>query len=54
MVETRNQEKSMLEMIEEIRNGQERQTNELRQRSDSLDDRYNKLERLVFDHISQL
>ncbi|XP_013603434.1 PREDICTED: uncharacterized protein LOC106310761 [Brassica oleracea var. oleracea] len=53
MVETRNQEKTMLELVEEIRTGQERHTNEFRQRADSLDDRYNKLERLVFEHVSQ-
>ncbi|KAL0695549.1 hypothetical protein Bca4012_062729 [Brassica carinata] len=54
MIETRNQKKTMLELIKEIRNGQDRQSNELRQCSDALDERYNKLERLVFDHISQL
>ncbi|KAJ4911271.1 Retrotransposon gag domain protein [Raphanus sativus] len=54
MVETRNQEKTMLELIEEIRAGQEQQTNEFRQRVDSLDDRYDKLKRLVFEHVSQL
>ena len=53
MVETRNQEKTMLELVEEVRTGPERQTNEFRQRAESLDDRYNKLERLVFEHVSQ-
>ena len=54
MVETRNQEKTMLELVEEIRAGQENQKNEFRQRIDSLDERYNKLERLVFEHASQI
>ncbi|KAL0761198.1 hypothetical protein Bca101_077348 [Brassica carinata] len=54
MVETRNQEKTMLELVEEIRAGQENQTNEFRQRINSLDERYNKLERLVFEHVSQI
>ncbi|CAH8353924.1 unnamed protein product [Eruca vesicaria subsp. sativa] len=43
----------MLELIEEIRTGQENQTNEFRRRADSLDDRYDKLERLVFEHVTQ-
>lgn len=54
MVETRNQEKTLLELVEEIRTNQERQSSELRQRSDSLDDRYNRLERLVFENLPQL
>ncbi|KAG5393287.1 hypothetical protein IGI04_023250 [Brassica rapa subsp. trilocularis] len=52
MVETRNQEKTMLKLVEEIRTGQERQTNEFRQLADALEEQYNKLERLIFEHVS--
>ncbi|KAF8117261.1 hypothetical protein N665_0012s0261, partial [Sinapis alba] len=53
MVETRQQEKSMLEQVEEMRLQQERHSDELRQRTESLDARFTKLETALFTFFSQ-
>ncbi|KAG5400371.1 hypothetical protein IGI04_014978, partial [Brassica rapa subsp. trilocularis] len=49
MVETRYQEKTMIELIEEIHTSQERQPTKFCQRADYLYERYNKHERLFND-----
>lgn len=53
MVETRQQEKSMLEQVQEMHLQQEGHSDELRQRTDSLNARFSKLETALFTFFQQ-
>ena len=54
MVETRLQERSLTEQVDEIRSLNDLLTAELKARADSLDSRFDRLEAMMFNNVSQL